>query len=67
MPSSRSAATAPSVESGQYFGPKYLELRGPAKQVGSNRASRDRALQQRLWDWSIEQTGVDPGLPAGPA
>lgn len=60
------AATAPGVEGGSYFGPKYFELRGPAKQVGSNRASRDEALQKRFWDWSIEQTGVDPELaPVG--
>lgn len=57
------AATAPQVESGQYFGPKWLELRGPAKQVGCSAAARDRALQKRLWDWSIELTGVDPELP----
>ncbi len=57
------AATAPGVAGGQYFGPSRLgELSGPAKQVGSSKASRDVDKAKRLWDLSIEMTGVDPGL-----
>jgi len=56
------AATAPGLTGGEYFGPWFLQLRGAAKPVTSNAASHDRALQDRLWDWSIEHTGVDPGL-----
>ena len=59
-------ATAPGVEGGQYFGPgNRLEWRGPAKQVDSTDLSKDPALAQRLWDISVELSGVDPGL--GPA
>lgn len=58
-------ATAPEAESGQYFGPRSIgELTGPVKQVQSNAKSRDEAVARRLWDVSIELTGVDPGLPA---
>ncbi len=56
-------ATAPGVEGGQYFGPgKRFEWVGPAKQVDSTDLSKDPALAKRLWDLSVEVTGVDPGL-----
>lgn len=56
-------ATAPDVEGGQYFGPgNRMEWRGPAKQVDSTEQSKDPALAQRLWDLSVELTGVDPNL-----
>ena len=57
------AATDPSVEGGQYFGPGNLfETRGPAMQVDSVERSKDAELAARLWDLSIEMTGVDPGI-----
>lgn len=57
------AATAPGVEGGQYFGPGgRMEMSGPATQVGSSDASKDLDKAKRLWDLSIEMTGVDPGL-----
>ena len=57
------AATAPGVEGGQYFGPGGRgEMAGPAKQVESSSASKDTDKAQRLWDLSIEMTGVDPGI-----
>jgi len=57
------AATAPGVEGGQYFGPsRFAESSGPAKQVDSTARSKDPDLAKRLWDLSIEMTGVDPGL-----
>ncbi|MBX2799965.1 MAG: SDR family NAD(P)-dependent oxidoreductase [Myxococcales bacterium] len=54
------AATHPQVQGGQYFGPGRLELSGPAKQVGSNARSRDPELARRLWDLSVQLTGIDP-------
>ena len=61
--SSQLAATAPGVEGGQYFGPSSLgEMKGPAQQVDSSNASKDRTKSQRLWDLSIEMTGIDPGI-----
>jgi NAD(P)-dependent dehydrogenase (short-subunit alcohol dehydrogenase family) len=57
------AATAPGVESGQYFGPsRYRETSGPAQQVDSSDASKDIGKAKRLWELSIEMTGVDPRI-----
>ena len=56
-------ATAPGVKGGQYFGPgNRLEWRGPARQVDSTDLSKDPALAKRLWELSVELTGVEPGL-----
>ena len=57
------AATAPGVVGGQYFGPsRRREMAGPARQVDSSGDSRDIDKAERLWDLSIEMTGVDPGI-----
>ena len=57
------AATAPGVEGGHYFGPAGRnEMSGPARQVDSSAASKDPGKAKRLWDLSIEMTGVDPGI-----
>jgi NAD(P)-dependent dehydrogenase (short-subunit alcohol dehydrogenase family) len=57
------AATSPSVEGGDYIGPsKRGETAGPARKVGSTSTSRDLDVARRLWDRSIEMTGVDPGF-----
>jgi len=57
------AATLPGVQGGDYYGPcKRQETAGPAVKVESNRRSHDLAVARRLWDLSIEMTGVDPGL-----
>lgn len=57
------AATSSEVTNGDYFGPaKRRETAGPAVKVRSTRASHDQDVAQRLWDLSIEMTGVDPGI-----
>ena len=57
------AATSDQVEGGDYYGPaKRAETAGPAVKVRSNRASRDKQVATRLWDLSIEMTGVNPGI-----
>ena len=57
------AATAPGVQGGQYFGPsRFRETSGPAQQVDSSPESRDPEKATRLWDLSVEMTGVDPGI-----
>jgi|GEM_PF-6647647 len=33
-----------------------------SKQVDSSKASKDPAMAKRLWDMSIEMTGVDPKI-----
>ena len=57
------AATMPGVRGGEYYGPvNRRETAGPAVRVRSNRRSHDEAVAKRLWELSIEMTGVDPGL-----
>ncbi|MWV27748.1 oxidoreductase [Aurantiacibacter rhizosphaerae] len=59
------AATDPAAQGGDYYGPYGLmEVRGSASGRGvQTKRARDKELAKRLWDKSIELTGVDPGLP----
>ncbi|MFW2387611.1 MAG: SDR family NAD(P)-dependent oxidoreductase [Polyangiales bacterium] len=53
------AATEPSVEGGQYFGPSgFMEMNGPPKRVKSNKRSHDKNVAERLWNVSEDLTGV---------
>lgn len=58
------AATDTQVHGGEYFGPYGVaELRGSASGpafIGRN--ARDEAAARRLWERSVELTGVDPEL-----
>ncbi|MAE95838.1 MAG: oxidoreductase [Deltaproteobacteria bacterium] len=57
------AATDPEARGGEYYGPGGLaELSGPPVLNQPSRASRDPEVARRLWDLSIELTGVDPGI-----
>jgi len=57
------AATSDDIHGGDYIGPvKRRGTAGPAVKVRSNRVSHDEKVAQRLWDLSIEMTGVDPGI-----
>lgn len=57
------AATMTGVRGGEYYGPsKRNGTAGPAVKVESNRRSHDKEVAKRLWDLSIEMTGVDPGV-----
>jgi len=54
------AATAPDVHGGDFIGPSGpFELAGAPTKVRSSRASHDEAAAARLWQISIERTGVD--------
>ncbi len=53
------AATHPSVEGGEYFGPSsFLELWGPARPVSVGAHARNVEHDRRLWRVSEELTGV---------
>jgi NAD(P)-dependent dehydrogenase (short-subunit alcohol dehydrogenase family) len=53
------AATDPSAQGGQYYGPDGIgEQRGYPKVVQSSKQSHDEAIQRRLWTVSEELTGV---------
>jgi NAD(P)-dependent dehydrogenase (short-subunit alcohol dehydrogenase family) len=57
------AATGQDIKGGEYLGPKKRrETAGPASHARSTHRSRDPELAARLWDLSIEMTGVDPGI-----
>ncbi|MBT8240673.1 MAG: SDR family NAD(P)-dependent oxidoreductase [Acidimicrobiia bacterium] len=57
------AATGPDVKGGDYYGPSRRgETAGQAVKVGSTADARDPELARRLWDLSIELTGIDPGV-----
>ncbi len=57
------AATMPDISGADYYGPsKRNETAGPAVKVRSNRRSHDKAVAKKLWELSIDMTGVDPGL-----
>ncbi|MEH6592835.1 MAG: oxidoreductase [Halioglobus sp.] len=57
------AATAPDVQGGEYYGPcKRGETSGPAVRVKSTRSSHNEKVAKKLWDLSIEMTGVSPGI-----
>ncbi len=52
------AATMPDVPPGSYWGPAFFEVRGAPKMVGRSAAAQDDAVARRLWDVSLEVTGV---------
>ncbi|MDG2049583.1 MAG: oxidoreductase [Myxococcota bacterium] len=54
------AATAPNSQGGEYWGPRgAFEMTGAPVEVTSASRSHSRADQDRLWQMSVEQTGVD--------
>jgi NAD(P)-dependent dehydrogenase (short-subunit alcohol dehydrogenase family) len=53
------AATDPTAEGGQYYGPDGIgELQGNPKVVASSKQSHNEDLQRRLWSVSEDLTGV---------
>lgn len=55
------AATDPSVDGGDYLGPtRFGETAGPAGDAYAVTRARDEDLAQRLWESSVELTGVEP-------
>ncbi len=54
------AATDPGAYGGEFYGPSHrFELHGPPIPVRPSRRALDERDQQRLWDVSVELTGVD--------
>jgi len=57
------AATDARVVGGEYYGPGgRFEIAGPAVRVEASAPSRDPQLARRLWDLSVEMTGVEPTI-----
>lgn len=54
------AATDPSVQGGDYFGPDgFNELTGHPEMVGMSKRAMDPETARRLWETSIDLSGVD--------
>ena len=61
--STLAAAVGKGAIGGGYYGPKGLgEWSGKVGEATRSRRSRDEDLAAKLWDMSIEMTGVDPGI-----
>ncbi len=57
------AATDPTAQGGDYFGPQgFMEMRGPSGPASRTARACDADLAARLWDVSVELTGVDPAI-----
>lgn len=57
------AAVGKGVQGGEYIGPSQLgEWTGPATEVGRTARAKDEELAARLWDLSVEMTGIDPEI-----
>lgn len=57
------AATDPNAKPGGYYGPTgWREMRGVSGEATRSARAQDPALAQRLWEVSIEMTGIDPGI-----
>ncbi|MCD7095354.1 SDR family NAD(P)-dependent oxidoreductase [Klebsiella quasipneumoniae subsp. quasipneumoniae] len=53
------------VKPGGYYGSKGLrELRGPSYECFPAERARDPQSAKRLWDVSVQMTGIDPELPS---
>lgn len=58
------AATG-SIQSGAFYGPQRMGgSSGPSGKAKRTDASQGPDLARRLWDVSVEMTGIDPGLAA---
>jgi len=58
------AACDPALSGGEYVGSRGIfEARGPSGPAFRSTAARDPELAKRLWDVSVDMTGIDPGLP----
>jgi hypothetical protein len=57
------AAVDRSAEPGDYYGPRSMgEMKGPSGKASRTSSAQDPELALRLWDVSVEMTGIDPGL-----
>ena len=57
------AACDPAAKPGGYYGPQGISgARGASGEAMRSAAAKDVDLAQRLWDVSVEMTGIDPGL-----
>jgi NAD(P)-dependent dehydrogenase (short-subunit alcohol dehydrogenase family) len=57
------AATGDDIRGGEYYGPrKRAETSGPAVRVKSTRRSHNKEAAKKLWDLSVDMTGIEPAI-----
>jgi NAD(P)-dependent dehydrogenase (short-subunit alcohol dehydrogenase family) len=53
------AATGPNIKGGDFIGPSgFMEIKGYPKKVTANLRSQKTELAEKLWDTSVELTGI---------
>ena len=58
------ALTDPTVRGGEYYGPRFLAFGATPVRETPARAARDAAAARRLWDLSVELSGLEPAFTA---
>jgi protochlorophyllide reductase len=58
------ALTDPAVRGGEFYGPRFLAFGATPVRETPSRAARDAAAARRLWDQSVELSGLEPALAA---
>ena len=53
------AATSPTAQSGQYYGPSFAEFRGGPKLLKMPTVAASVEEAQKLWAQSVDVTGLD--------
>jgi NAD(P)-dependent dehydrogenase (short-subunit alcohol dehydrogenase family) len=57
------AATDPNAKPGGYYGSQgWREMRGPSGEAVRTAQAQDAELARRLWNVSVEMTGIDPKI-----
>jgi protochlorophyllide reductase len=56
------ALTDPSVRGGEYYGPRFLVFGATPVRETPTRAARDADAARRLWDLSVELSGLEPAF-----
>ncbi|MGH3806326.1 MAG: oxidoreductase [Pseudonocardiaceae bacterium] len=56
------AATDPAVRGGEFYGPRFLAVGATPVRETPSRAARDAATARRLWDLSVQLTGLAPAI-----
>jgi protochlorophyllide reductase len=58
------AMTDPTVRGGEFYGPRFVVFGATPVRETPTRAARDAAAAQRLWDLSVELSGLEPAFVA---
>ena len=56
------ALTDPAVRGGEYYGPRFMVFGATPVLETPSRAARDTAAARRLWDLSVELSGLEPAF-----